>query len=232
MSPAELQAALASERARRQNLSDELTEAESWAIVGLAADALLHELGNLLHRSVLQAALLERRVPEELRDDVQVIHTETAAAARLLAPLHQRRQERKEHEESADLNDCVRAALEEASLPSAQVQVSLASELPSIQCGRLELRRLLRLLLKLWEAGPAGDHPLQLRTQKETDGRPQVVVQFAGPGGLPRCCSNRSTCQAGRSAPKPGWRPWLSSACCETRRPPWNFPTSRIRQSE
>jgi hypothetical protein len=55
--------------------------------VSTAAGELTHALNNSLNSMILQAAVLQTRVPEALRDDLGVIRKEGVRAAALLQPL-------------------------------------------------------------------------------------------------------------------------------------------------
>jgi hypothetical protein len=167
------------ERARRQALAEELAEAEFLATVGVAADGVLHELGNYLNRMLLQAAIVQARTPEGGRADVAVIREEGVGATNLLRPLQQRRQRRRQDKADVDLGGVVRALLGDG--PWAVVEPILGEGVPPVRCQRGDLKRLLRFLLAgfLTRTRPAGS-AVALRTEAAA-GKARLLLQDDGP---------------------------------------------------
>jgi hypothetical protein len=168
------------ERSLRQELQEELTETESLATLGMATDGVLHELGNYLNRMLLQAAIVQRRVPEERQADVAVIREEGVGATNLLRPLQQRRQQRRQDKADVDLNGVVRAVLGAGPLATA-FESSLGEGVPPVRCQRGDLKRLLRFLLGgfLTRPRPSGV-AVGLRTAAAAD-KARLLLQDAGP---------------------------------------------------
>lgn len=132
--------------------SDVQTELEALATIGLAAERLLHDLGNCLNRMLMQAALLRAQVPPGHQADIGVIVEEGRAAAQLLQPLRRQRQE--EAQIPVDLASAVRDAL--ADVPEAQISLALSAAQPRSMPGRLRLfLRLLRHASAAEGHGPA-----------------------------------------------------------------------------
>jgi signal transduction histidine kinase len=168
---------LEEERQQRRALEAERADAEGLATVALAADGLLHDLGNHLNRMLLQTAILQRRLPEEYGADLMIIREEGSEAAALLRPLQQRREQRRAAQTTSDLN----AALREVVAGAVEPRLSLAPNLPGIRAGQGDVKRLLRLVLDAL-AARAPEEPVapEVRSEMTPEGRAAVIVEDRG----------------------------------------------------
>jgi hypothetical protein len=136
----------------------ECASLEEPALIGEAAGALTHDLNNHLNGMVLQAAIVQTKVEEPLRDMLMVIRQSGVKASALLRPIVEVRVRRRERRLSADLNAEVRRVAVARGL-----RAELGDALPSLTADPVDVRRLVELL-----AGLASERlPATLRTGAE-----------------------------------------------------------------
>jgi hypothetical protein len=148
----------------------ERDELAALALVGEAMSSLAHDLNNHLNSMVLQAAALQIRAGEPLREDLAVIRREGIRAASLMRPLQRFRESCRRRAVLHDLNAAVHAAVADFPSSAGRIEMVLADDLPPLTVPSSELKRLLALVLKLaagWHTMP--HRPLRLRTGADDD---------------------------------------------------------------
>lgn len=80
-------------RLQKECLRREAGELEGFLTAGEAMGSLIHDLNNSLNSIVLQAAVVQMKVPEEMRDALAAIRREGVNAAARVRPLQQVRQQ-------------------------------------------------------------------------------------------------------------------------------------------
>jgi len=145
------------------DLSD-IEERERWIHLGMAADAVLHEIGNDLNRITMQAAILIRMIPEAHRPDLQLIRDDAKIAGNRLRPIRQVRSLSDPRGAEVDLAELItdRAkAWDACSLTIEPVPMRIASR-------RLTLQVLIDSLFKLVQQG-SESFPAEIRVEAIPD---------------------------------------------------------------
>src|SRR3954470_24396288 len=96
---------------------DLLSEFLDTGLVGEAAGVVSHELNNVFNNFVLMIAVLKRRLPEEVREELTPLRQQALLAADLQRQFDQYRGRRRQLPVPTDLNEVVRAALSFAPHP-------------------------------------------------------------------------------------------------------------------
>ncbi|HZV04004.1 MAG TPA: hypothetical protein VE999_02845 [Gemmataceae bacterium] len=157
---------LAAILARCEALQREQVELARFALVGQAFIGLAHELNNALNSMMLQASVVQLRVDEQARHELEAIRQHGAQAAYLLRSLQHIVQERREKSYNVDLNSILTEALEQAELRR-RVSPRLSPKSPQIQSTRSTVKQLVHLLL---EGVCAGTEATVKATTGEQDG--------------------------------------------------------------
>jgi hypothetical protein len=110
----------------------EAEELATAAAVGQATLGIAHNLGNCLNSMMLQASIVEMKVPEELKDEVRAIRKQGTQAAALLRPLQRLRQQGMEHPYPVDFKLIWQQVAEEKAKEGAWISLKLAEDLPSL----------------------------------------------------------------------------------------------------
>src|SRR4051812_42186097 len=97
-------------------LSDQLEYA---ALVGELARPMVHEFNNFLNTVLLQVALLEATAPPELRADIALLAKESKNVAKIIQAWHRLNRPHQAKAELLDINEVVRASLNNPLLTSA-----------------------------------------------------------------------------------------------------------------
>jgi signal transduction histidine kinase len=160
---------------RNEALAREQASALELATLGEAMLGAAHGLNNSLNAIVLQAALAQSKVPEELRDLLGPIRTEGAAAAQRLRPLLAWRQQHDLGHTATDLNAAVRA------LGAATLKPG--PNLPAVHAQPEVLRHLLRVLVQQ-AAAQADGAPVCVVTEARA-GRACLMLDPEPPAGWP-----------------------------------------------
>jgi phosphoglycerate-specific signal transduction histidine kinase len=139
---------LAAILARCEALKREQVELARFALVGQAFIGLAHELNNALNSMMLQTSVVQLRVDEQARHELEAIRHHGAQAAHLLRSLQFVVQERREKSYNVDLNSILAEALEEEADLRRRVSPRLSPKGPQIQSTRSAVKQLVHLLLK------------------------------------------------------------------------------------
>jgi hypothetical protein len=166
-------------RDRIRDLRLELQELEDLATTGEAMAGLVHALNNSLNTLTLQASVLKTRTQGHLREEVDVIHREGMQSAGRLRPLSAARVQRRQGRTAVDLNRVVREAVEGEGIAPVRIEPDLAADLPPMRINPLDLKRLLRLMLRAANTPNAGaPTALGIRTELRC-GEVRLVVEPA-----------------------------------------------------
>jgi len=142
---------LAAALARCEALQREQEELARFALIGQAFLGLAHELNNALHSMMLQTSVVQMRVDEQTRQELETIRQQGAQAAALVRTLQQAVQEQREKSHFIDLNIILKEVLEEQTELGRRVSMGLAScqVAPQIYSStRSTVKQLVRLLLE------------------------------------------------------------------------------------
>jgi hypothetical protein len=131
-------------RLELEAVRSELASLEEPALIGEATGALTHDLNNHLNGMVLQAAIVQTRVDEPLREMLAVIRQGGVKASALLRPIIEARAQRRERRLSADLNAEVRRVASARGL-----RLALTDDLPPLSADPVDVRRLVELLAEV-----------------------------------------------------------------------------------
>jgi signal transduction histidine kinase len=166
---------------QRHELLEQIAESADLVLLGEAGAGLIHELNNCLNGILLQASIVETRVPPGLREEIDVIRRQGRQAAALLRPLQQARQERRQRVRPVDLNQVVREVQTVEAEESRHVRTDLAPDLPPVEATYGGLRNLVRWLLHAaLSRQPSSAGPVSVRTRVEGP-RVLLVLEDAGP---------------------------------------------------
>jgi hypothetical protein len=160
---------------RHEELAREQASALELATLGEAMVGAAHGLNNSLNAIVLQAAVVQARAPEELRELLGPIRAEGVAAAQRLRPLLDWRQQHDQGRAAIDLNAAVES-LEGCTLKP-------GPNLPAVHLQPETLHHLLRLLVQQAAAQEAGS-PVCIVTQARA-GRVFLLLDPEPPAGWP-----------------------------------------------
>jgi signal transduction histidine kinase len=141
---------------------DWLSEFLDTGLVGEAAGVVSHELNNVFNNFVLMIAVLKRRLPEDVREELSPLRQQALLAADLQRQFDQYRGRRRQPPSPTDLNEVVRAALGFAPHP---VEATYAEGLPPVLATRLDLFRVTHLLVANAAAASGDEAPTRLRTE-------------------------------------------------------------------
>jgi phosphoglycerate-specific signal transduction histidine kinase len=139
---------LAALLARCESLQREQAELARFALVGQAFIGLAHELNNALNSMMLQTSVVQLRVNEQARQELEAIRQHGTQAAFLLRSLQQVVQERREKSYNVDLNNILAETLEESAELRRRVTARLSPKTPQIQSTHSALKQLVHLLLE------------------------------------------------------------------------------------
>jgi signal transduction histidine kinase len=137
-----------------------LSEFLSTSMVGEAAGVVSHELNNVFNNFVLMIAVLKRRLPEDVREELTPLRQQALLAADLQRQFDQYRGRRRQPAGPTDLNDVVQIAL---ALSRHQAEAAYAEGLPPVLATRIDLFRLVNLLVI--NAAAVGGSPVRVRTE-------------------------------------------------------------------
>jgi signal transduction histidine kinase len=160
----------------RRRLQDWDAERREWAeqlLVGDAFSGLAHELNNSLNAILLQAALIELKAGEALKEDILAIRHEGTRAAERLAMLQRYRDRRRQASVALDLNQLLGEVLENEAGRATPVQAALGDGPLMILANPTTLKRLIQVVL--WRFQPAPD-AVRVSTGRHGD-KLQLVVQ-------------------------------------------------------
>src|SRR5947209_11161770 len=88
-----------------------LSEFLNTGMVGEAAGVVSHELNNVFNNFVLMIAVLKRRLPEDVREELTPLRQQALLAADLQRQFDQYRGRRRQPAGPTDLNEVVRSAV-------------------------------------------------------------------------------------------------------------------------
>jgi signal transduction histidine kinase len=163
----------------REELQRERVQSFDLVLLGEAMVGAAHALNNSLNAIVLQASLAQLKLPPELREMPTSVRNEALAAANRIKPLLSWRQQREEQREPLDLNDELRAALEDWPGLAGRVTVDVAPDLPPVLAEKSAVCHLARLLL-----GHAAGKHWRVRTEP-AEGGVRLVLDPGPPAGWP-----------------------------------------------
>jgi hypothetical protein len=115
-------------------------EVEDWLLVSEAMSGLAHDFNNHLNSMVLQAAVVQMKVDETTRAEVETIRQGALQVAKLLRPFQQFRDQRRQERTAVDLERLLREA-------AGSVAIEVQAPLPAVRAPAFEMRRLLHHLL-------------------------------------------------------------------------------------
>jgi hypothetical protein len=149
---------------RAEMLQTERRDWEELATIGEAVVGLTHGLNNSFNTLLLQAAVVQLKAPEPLREEVALIRQEGMRAAGRLRPLLRVREQRRLARAPQDLNHAVKTALAEERALSLRLETQMDSDLAPLAAAPGDLPRLVGLLLRLAAASQVVR--LRLRTRR------------------------------------------------------------------
>jgi len=179
-----------------------LMELHRLADIGELAGPLAHEINNFLNVLVLNVAVLEQLIPEELHAELQQIRRQGLAAAELVRQFQQSRRRPQSAPQPLDLHGLLQGALTALSAPTAEpgrtprfrvvsnyaqeaaeavpVFLDLEANLPAILGWPLDVTRLLTFLVgnAITAAAPMNGRVL-VRT-RQANGNVQLRVEDTG----------------------------------------------------
>lgn len=142
-----------------------------------------HEMQNVFNNIVLQAAIVTRDVPEEVRGDIDVMRRMGLQASSMTSQLDDYRYRIAVVRRAVDLNAVVTSVLAELPAHPVKVERVLAADLPAVSANESDLCRLLRLLVvnarSVLEVHGGGT--VTVRTAPR-DGKVLLAVEDTGPG--------------------------------------------------
>jgi PAS domain S-box-containing protein len=120
---------------RERQLEQELNLAGRLASIGQLAAGVAHEINNPLTGVIgFSHLMLSRDIPEDIKQDLQVIHSEAQRVAKIVENLLVFAHQRKTGREYVNINDIINRVLElrtyEMKVNNIEVEARLASELP------------------------------------------------------------------------------------------------------
>jgi len=156
-------------------LRRELFEQTRLAHVGELAGAVIHESNNFLNVVMLQVAVTESSVSEELRAQLHVLRRQGAEFKALIQQFQLHRQQLKVVLQPVDLNRVVRDAVQRLDNSSSVSTLCLTPDLPPVMASAMDLRRLLTFLLDCRAKDLGQD--ITIRTEKVSD---KVLLSLQG----------------------------------------------------
>jgi len=183
-----LHLALHAQELRVQQLSGELARQARLADLGELGSPLAHEFNNFLNTLVLQAAVLEQQLPENLRPELAKVRQQANRVAALVKQLQNYRRGLPPAPVPVDVNRIAAAALqtvrqrvgEEA---GKHTVAALAPDLPAVECDELDLLRLCTFLIGNAVRAAAGGRVV-VRTESAGQ-HVRLIVEDAGPAVAP-----------------------------------------------
>ena len=143
----------------KQALLRKLTEQARLADFDKLARAVSHEFNNFLNVLLLQVAVLEQELPNELRGDLGDIRRQAGKVAAAVKQLQQYRQQCQGVMRPLDLNEAITNAVESLPRPRTSntqnpserpgLRLALAAELPQVLASEQALKRLCQILAEL-----------------------------------------------------------------------------------
>lgn len=146
-------------------------------MVGEAAGVISHELNNVFNNFVLMIAVLKRRLPEAVREELTPLRQQALLAADLQRQFDQYRGRRRQPPTPTDLNDVVRSAV---GLSPHPVEAAYADGLPPVLATRIDLFRLSYQLIANAAAAGGPGNPVRVRTEHCELGA-RLAVEDNGP---------------------------------------------------
>jgi PAS domain S-box-containing protein len=174
---------------REKRLQQELNLASRLASIGQMASGIAHEINNPLTSVIgFSQLLLSQDIPDDIREDLEVIDSEAQRVARIIAGLLAFARQRKPEREYVDINTTLSRVLElrshQMEVNNIQVETRLTSDLPQsiADAGQLEqvfLNIILNAEKEMTVAHKGGK--LSIKTEKIDD---TIRVSFTddGPG--------------------------------------------------
>lgn len=154
-------------------------EEEGLVMAGDAVTGVAHALNNSLNRILLQAALVQMHVPEDVREEVGVIRKEGAEAAALLRPLQQLRSEGMSVKGPVSLPGLVSAALRDVPDAVGRVETDFPEEPVELVAEQGALHRLLRLMIQTALNSTPEREKVRVAVARK-DGQVRLSVEPAG----------------------------------------------------
>ncbi len=190
-------------------LRAELAEREALGRVGEAADVVLHEFSNLLNAILLQTAVLQQKVTDPLRSELNGIRDQGRIAVDLMRRLQMYRRECRPALYPVDLNRIVREAALASGSPT--LYLELAAEVPFVLATLADLKLLTALLVKHAVAVTPIGSTVRVRTLPDK-ATVRLQVEDAGPPLAPEMLARLfDPCEPGREGANP-----LELAVCQT----------------
>jgi signal transduction histidine kinase len=172
--------------------SQDLTDNELAALIALAdigemTRPVTHEFNNFLNTLLLHLAVIEPKIPEDMRSDVEEVRKQARNATTIIKELQLHRRQRQVRPGPADLNNAVRSAIakighrehvipaasETVDLPEGEavsVELDLDAKAALVPALSSDLVRLCTFLLHSAEASASGSgRPVLVRTRCSED---------------------------------------------------------------
>ncbi len=140
-----------------------------WATLNIAdmVGPITHELHNVLNNIVLQAAIVEREVPEAFRDDVAAVRRHAFRASSMLSQLDAYRHDVPVPKRPVDVAQLVREVVQEARRQGMNIDCRIEDSLPAVPGNEGDVWRLTWLLIQAAHAaGPPVTVGVSLQNQK------------------------------------------------------------------
>jgi PAS domain S-box-containing protein len=131
---------------REKQLQQELSLASRLASIGEMASGVAHEINNPLTGVIgFSQLLMSKDIPDNIRDNLQVIHSEAQRVARIVAGLLTFARQRQPGRERTDINDTLSAVMElrsyEMKVNNIEVETRLAPDLPKTMADASQLQQ-------------------------------------------------------------------------------------------
>jgi hypothetical protein len=162
-------------------LREEFEELTGIVTVGEAMVSLLHGLNNSLNTMMLQAAVVQLKVDEPMRQEIGLIRKEGAQIAARMRPLMQFREQRRQNRTRVDLHPIIEEFVRTI-VPAPALEVRLEATQSQVMAHATDLKRLLYYLMQVTapSAGESADMR-RLRTANH-QGDVQLILEPGGNG--------------------------------------------------
>jgi two-component system NtrC family sensor kinase len=130
----------------RRHMQEQLAITDRLASVGELAAGIAHELNNPLTGVIgFSQLLLDKEMPDEIREDVEVVYKESQRASQVVKNLLTFARKHTAAKERVDINDVISKVLElrayEQNLENITVDARLDSDLPQVMAGYFQLQQ-------------------------------------------------------------------------------------------
>jgi signal transduction histidine kinase len=173
---------------REAEMQKELYNASHMASIGEMASGLAHEINNPLTAVIgFSQMLLEKELPDNVRDDLKIIHSESKRAAKIVSGLLTFSRQRKPSRTMADINrlleETLSLGLPQFKINNIVVKTELADNLPQTAIDRAQIQQVfLNIILNAQQAMSVnGKGTLTIATQ-QVDNCIRISFSDDGPG--------------------------------------------------